>query len=106
MNKINLDLRTSLVKELDKVGKQFIKFTKTVWFKEITNDEVGIKLYRTWQETLDIDESYDEIKSKYSIIYKNQDLENNQKLNKSIAVIITISLIINVITFMIYRILR
>ena len=105
INKLILDLRSVNTKDLEKAREQFVKFTKTVWFKEITNNEIGIKLYKIWQETLDIDASYDELKDKYNIIYKSKDLEDNKKLNNTLIVIITIAFIINVITFIIFRML-
>ena len=106
IDKVNVDLRTNNQKELEKVKDNFVKFTKGVWFKEITNDEIGRKIYKLWRNTLGIEEAYNEVKEKYNIIYKNQDLEENKKLNKTLGIIITVSLLINGITFIIYRLLK
>lgn len=66
----------------------------------------GIKLYKIWQETLDIDASYAEIKNKYNILYKSEDLEGSKRLNRALTLVIVISLVINLVTFIIYRMLR
>ena len=104
IGKINLEFKNENNKKLETTKKEFITFTKTIWFREITEDEIGVKLYNRWKQTFSIDEEYQEIKSKYNIIYKTKDVEENKQLNTILLTVITIAFIINLITFILYRI--
>ena len=57
------------------IRKRFIEFTKTLWSKEITNDDTGCLYYKMLGAAFEIDEQFEQIRKKYEIIYKDLDIE-------------------------------
>ena len=51
------------------------------------------------RKALELDSDYKEIKSKYDLMYKESELEKNEKINKLILIVLIISLVLNVINF-------
>ncbi len=86
-------------KDINNVRDKFTKFTKQIWLSEITNSSIGTVFYNKWKEIFELQEIYDEIKNKYDIIYKESNIESNNKVNKIILVILAISLLLNLINF-------
>ncbi len=95
IKKINAEFKGK--KDINIIRKNFTKFTKEIWTKEITNSETGSMLYSKWMETFELENNYDEIKTKYDVIYKDLGIKENTKTNKIITLILIISLILNVI---------
>lgn len=83
-------------KNINNTRKKFIKFNRELWIKEITNSETGTRLYNKWFDTFDLEKNYNEIKNKYDVIYKELGINENTKFNKIIAIVLAISLILNV----------
>lgn len=96
IKKINSDFRrTSKVKE---VSKEFIDFTQKIWIEETTNNDFGNIMCTKWQEQLNINQLYYELKDKYDTLYKNANIESTNKTNKWILALLAILLLINIIS--------
>lgn len=83
-----------------KTREKFIKFTKTLWIQEITNDDIGSSLYKKCKQTAELEKKYITIKNKYDIAYKELNIEKENKINKAILIALAVSLLFNIINFM------
>lgn len=79
--------------------EEFSKFTKELWTHEITNSLTGTMFFGKWREVFELKNVYNQIKSKYDLIYKELKIDNNVKINKVISIALIISLLLNVINF-------
>ena len=77
-----------------------INFTKALWEKEITIDDTGTLYYKTLEKTLELEELYEEIKTKYEIIYKELNIEKNNVYYSVIVILLIFSLIFNTINIL------
>ena len=101
--KLFLKKTNSQFKNYDKIGKMrinFINFTKALWEKEITIDDTGTLYYKTLEKTLELEELYEEIKTKYEIIYKDLNIEKNNIYYSIIVILLIFSLIFNTINIL------
>lgn len=101
--KLFLKKTNSQFKNYDKIGKMrinFINFTKALWEKEITIDDTGTLYYKTLEKTLELEELYEEIKTKYEIIYKDLNIEKNNVYYSIIVILLIFSLIFNTINIL------
>lgn len=90
-------------KEYEKISKmraKFINFTKLIWEKEITLADTGSLYYKTIKKTLELDELYEEIKTKYEVIYKDLNIEKNNSYYSIIIILLIFSLIFNTINIL------
>lgn len=78
---------------------QFISFTNKLWKYEITNKEKGSLFYDKINKALGLDIEYMQVKSKYELMYKAIKVDKNAKVNKAILALLIISVIINIINF-------
>lgn len=98
LRKVNLEF-----KDYDKIERmrlKFIKFTKQIWDKEITIDDTGSLYYKTLNRTLELEELYEEIKTKYEIVYKDLNIEKNNVYYSVIVILLIFSLIFNTINIL------
>ncbi len=79
--------------------EKFIKFTKELWIQEITNDDIGTNIYRKTRRVCELEKIYNNIKNKYDIVYKELNIEKDNKVNKIILVALGISLLLNIVNF-------
>mgnify|MGYP000165663850 FL=1 len=86
---------------MKKARKKFIEFTKKMWIQEITEDEIGTMLNHKIQETLELEELYNEVKTKYDVLYKDLNIEKNKRVTILIGLVLVISLVFNVLNFVI-----
>lgn len=101
--KLFLKKTNAQFKNYDKIGKMrinFINFTKALWEKEITIDDTGTLYYKTLEKTLELEELYEEIKTKYEIIYKDLNIEKNNVYYSVIVILLIFSLIFNTINIL------
>ncbi len=84
---------------IKKIREKFSNFTKSIWIKEVTEDETGNMLNRKLQEKLELEELYREIKNKFDVLYKDFNIKKTFKVNKIVLLILMISLILNVFNF-------
>jgi hypothetical protein len=98
--KLFLKKINSQFKNYDKITKMridFIQFTKSLWEKEITLDDTGTLYYKTLEKTLELEELYEEIRTKYEIVYKDLNIEKNNVYYSIIVILLIFSLIFNTI---------
>ncbi len=87
--------------EMKKLRKEFLSFTHNIWVQDITNDDIGYMLCNSWTEKLKLEKLYWKLKNEYDILYKESNIEKTTKSNKIIATILIITLILNIINFVI-----
>ena len=87
-------------KEKDSL-EEFSKFTEELWSHEITNSLTGTMFFNKWKEVFELKNIYNQIRNKYDVIYKELKVDNNAKINKVIALALIISLVLNVINFIV-----
>lgn len=97
LKKIELEMKDSL--KVKKARKKFVEFTKNLWIQEITEEETGSLLNEKLHEVFELDKLYHEVKYKYDILYKELNFEKERKTNIVLAVILGISLVLNIINF-------
>lgn len=98
LKKIELEFKD--ITKIKKARKKFVEFTKNLWIQEITEDETGSLLNNKLQEVFELDKLYSEVKNKYDILYKELNIEKEKKISIVIAVVLFISLVLNVLNFM------
>lgn len=98
LKKLNYDFKE--YEKITKMREKFINFTKLFWEKEITVDDTGSLYYRTIKRTLELEELYEEIKTKYEIVYKDLNIEKNNSYYSIIIILLIFSLIFNTINIL------
>lgn len=88
------------------IRKRFIEFTKTLWAKEITNEDTGSLYYKILGDTFDLDDQFEQIRKKYEIIYKDLDIEKNNRNYSIMVMLLIVSLILNTFTIIAYMFMR
>ena len=53
------------------------------------------------QATLELEELYNEVKTKYDVLYKDLNIEKNKRVTILIGLVLVISLVFNVLNFVI-----
>ena len=97
LKKIDYDFRNR--KELNSTRKEFIKFTKNIWIQEITSEDFGSLMYQDIRNVLEVEEEYNKVKNKYDLLYRELKIENTEKISQFIAIVLVITLIINIINW-------
>ena len=92
---IEARLNSKIKKKAIEGTKDFIAFTKKVAIKGITNDSNGSELYKKYQQALEIDLTYRNIKSKYDVIMKDVAINKNSKMNKALWTAIALILLLS-----------
>ena len=100
LKKMNYEFKKA--KNLKEARKEFVEFTKGLWIQEITSEDMGSLLYQDIKEVLEIDKLYNDVKNKYDILYREMKVENSEKMSIIIAVILVVTLIFNILNFIIY----
>lgn len=97
LKKLEAEFRNSA--NLKKARKKFIDFTKNLWIQEITDNEIGSSINYKISKVFEIDRLYNEIKVKYDILYKELNIEKNSKSIIVVAIILVVSLIFNILSY-------
>ncbi|MGN1330579.1 MAG: hypothetical protein ACI4VN_04505 [Clostridia bacterium] len=100
LQQVNLEFRS--YSKIIHIRKRFIEFTKTMWAKEITNDDTGSLYYRMLGSVFELDELFEQIRKKYEIIYKDLDIEKNNRNYSIMVMLLILSLILNTFTIIAY----
>ena len=58
-------------------------------------------MYQEYKDVLQLDKLYNSIKNKYDIAYKELNLEKENTINKFILLVLIISLILNILNFVV-----
>lgn len=85
-----------------KIRKSFIEFTKTLWAKDVTTDDTGTLYYKILGNTFELDELFEQIRKKYEIIYKDLDIEKNNRNYSVLVMLLILSMITNTFTIIAY----
>ena len=100
LKKIELEFKD--ITKIKRARKKFVDFTKNLWIQEITDDETGTLLNDKLQDVLELDKLYAEVKSKYDILYKELNIEKDRKFTIITAVILLVSLVINLLNLVMF----
>lgn len=98
LKKIDYDFKTG--KNIEKARKDFIEFTKKIWIQEITSEDFGSLLYHDMREVLELEESYNRIKNKYDILYRELKIEKTERMSVIIACILVVTLVFNILNWL------
>lgn len=88
-------------KNTKKTSDKFVKFINKLWKHEITNDEMGSLIYDKMHQTLELDKQFLEVKNKYDLMCKDLKIEKTYKMNQTLLVLFMISVILNIVNFII-----
>ena len=97
LQKLNVAFKEDV--KLKSARKKFINFTKNIWIQEVTEDETGTMLNKKIKEAFELEKIYYNIKNKYDVLYKELNIEKNKTSTIIISIILGVSLIINIINF-------
>lgn len=100
LKKLNYEFKEG--KDIKETRKKFIEFTKKIWIQEITSDDMGSLYYTYIKDVLEIEKLYNDVKNKYNILYSELKIEKNEKMSIFIVLVLIVSLIFNIVNFMIY----
>lgn len=98
LRKIEREFRN--ITKVKKARKHFIEFTKNLWIQEVSEDETGTLLSDKLQKVFELDKLYYEVKNQYDILYKELNIEKQRRITAVIAVILGISLWLNILNFL------
>ena len=98
LKKIDYDFKTG--KNVEKARKEFIDFTKKLWIQEITSEDFGSLLYLDMREVLELEESYNKIKNKYDLLYRELKIEKTERMSIIIACILVVTLVFNILNWL------
>lgn len=99
LKKLQKELREK--SNLENAKEKFKKFTTELWSLEMTNDDNGNLLANKIEETIELSKVYELVKNDYDVGYKNQKIEKNITLNRVLIGVLVVSLVFNVVNFMI-----
>ena len=97
LKKIDYSFKTG--NNLKATRKEFANFTKGLWIQEITSEDMGSLIYQNIRDILETDKIFNEVKSKYDIVYREMKVEKNEKLSIFIAITLVITLIFNILNW-------
>lgn len=84
--------------------KKFVNFTNEIWVHELTNNDNGILIFKDTKDVLELEAIYQKVKEQYDIAYKGFKVKNNELLNRVVLVLLTASVITNIVNFInLYR---
>ena len=99
IRKLNTEFKE--YQKITELRKDFITFTNVVWEKEVTLDDSGSKYYESLKKALELDELYDEIQNKYEVIYKDLNIEKNNRYFTILIMLLIFSMTLNLINVLI-----
>lgn len=82
-----------------KAQKEFIDFTNNIWIHEITNNDNGKIINENLSYAFELENLYEKTKREYDIAYKELNINTNIKTNNVILILLVISIITNILTF-------
>ena len=88
---------------ISKARSRFINFTKNIWIQEVTEDEIGTMFDQKIRKILGIEELYAEVKNTYDVCYKEMNIEKNKNATVAIGIILTLTLIFNILNFILLK---
>lgn len=98
LKNINYELKSA--RNIENTRENFLSFLRNIWNTDITDNNFGLQLSKSWESALNIEKYFEDTKQTYDVIYKNINIEKTAKSNKMIVVILIILLIINIINYL------
>ena len=78
----------------------FVDFTKKIWIQEITSEDFGSLFYNNLINVLEIENLYNQVKSKYDILYRELKIDKTEKLSIFIATTLVVTLVLNILNWL------
>ena len=100
LQKLNYEFKEG--KGVEKSRKAFIDFTKNIWIQEITSEDIGSLYYNYLKESLEVEKTYNEVKNKYNILYSELKIEKSEKMTRFVFLVLIVTLIFNIVNFILY----
>lgn len=89
-NKVELPTQV----EVREFYHDFVEFTQSFWFDEISPQQQGIELFQMWRKQLQIQQLYDEVRQELKDLVEYTELRSAERLNHNVAWIGCIALIV------------
>lgn len=96
-----LDLEFKKNKKFAESRKKLLDFTRNIWIQEVTEEDMGSMLYKKWEDTLELEYLYLNIKNKYDMVYKELNVERSLRKGDRIILILLGLVMFNIINFII-----
>ena len=90
LKKLNIEFKN----KPENAIKSFINFYSNIYISEITTDSFGQKFYLKCKEKFNLEEIFNEIKDKYDIFYKKIKIDENNKANLILTILLGAGIII------------
>ena len=100
LKQIGMEMKSPIKDIKKKARKKFEEFTKNIWIKETSDDEIGTMLDLKYKQVLGTNKLYNRIKDEYDIIYKEMKIEKNEKMTIVIGIILIITMVFNILNYM------
>ena len=94
-----LDLEFKRNTKFSESRKKLLDFTRNIWIQEVTEDDMGSMLYKKWEDTLDLEYLYLNIKNKYDMEYKELNVERSLRKGDIIILLLLGLSMFNIISF-------
>ena len=94
---MRLDSEYNEIEKLKSLRQEFLQFTEKFWKKEVTLSDNGSAYYKALNNVLELEDLYNESKNKYEIIYKELNIEKNNKYYKILIMLLIFSLCLNLV---------
>ena len=98
LKKINYEFVKN--KNIKKARRDFVDFTKKIWIQEITSEDFGRLFYNNLINVLEIENLYNQVKSKYDILYRELKIDKTEKLSIFIATTLVVTLVLNILNWL------
>ena len=98
LKKINYEFVKN--KNIKKARQDFVDFTKKIWIQEITSEDFGSLFYNNLINVLEIENLYNQVKSKYDILYRELKIDKTEKLSIFIATTLVVTLVLNILNWL------
>ena len=95
LKKLNYEFQKT--EQFEIIKKEFLTFAKKDWIYEITYDEIGKILEKYYEEEQILHTTFNKLKQKYDLLYKDYEISKNKKSNKWVIALMTILILINLI---------
>lgn len=95
LKKLNYEFQKT--EQFEIIEKEFLTFAKKDWIYEVTYDEMGKILEKYYEEEQILQNTFNKLKQKYDLLYKDYEISKNKKSNKWVIALMVILIVINLI---------
>ena len=86
---------------IKQLRNEFLKFTRKMWEKEITLSDRGTSYFKALKKVLELEELYSGNQTKYEVIYKDLNIEKNNRYYVILIIVLIFSLYLNLMNVLI-----